>query len=164
MKNLFILALVGLMVLLTACKNVEPQFADAKPKPPVAVAAPQVVTFTNELDPHWLAPSTQMFTLGPGDRVEIELIGDPASKAITVVAPDGKLYFSLLPGLDVWGRTLGQTKAELESSFTNYHHEQPRVSLALRSVESKRVWVLGCVQAPGVYRMATPTTLLDRTC
>jgi polysaccharide biosynthesis/export protein len=31
----------------------------------------------------------------------------------------------------------------------------------LRGVESKRVWVLGCVQAPGVYAMATPLTLLD---
>jgi polysaccharide biosynthesis/export protein len=31
----------------------------------------------------------------------------------------------------------------------------------LRGVESKRVWVLGRVQAPGVYALATPMTLLE---
>jgi protein involved in polysaccharide export with SLBB domain len=102
-----------------------------------------------------------MFTLGPGDRLELELIGDLASRTATVVGPDGKLYFNLLPGVDVWGLTLTDAKARLENSFTNYHREQPRIAMTLRGVESKHVWVMGCVQAPGVYSMATPKTLLE---
>jgi protein involved in polysaccharide export with SLBB domain len=35
------------------------------------------------------------------------------------------------------------------------------VSVTLRGVESKRVWLLGRFQAPGVYTMAAPTTLLE---
>jgi len=46
------------------------------------------------------------------------LIGDPASRTITVVGPDGKLYFNLLPGVDVWGLTLTDAKARLENTFT----------------------------------------------
>lgn len=121
----------------------------------------QSVTLTNELDRRLLEAPTQMFTLGPGDRLELELIGEPASRTTTVVGPDGKLYFHVLPGLDVWGLTLSETKARMENSFTNYVREEPRVAMTLRGVESRRVWVLGSVQAPGVYAMATPLTLLD---
>jgi protein involved in polysaccharide export with SLBB domain len=37
----------------------------------------------------------------------------------------------------------------------------PQISLILRGVESKHVWVLGRVQAPGVYPIAAPMTLLE---
>src|SRR3974390_1187132 len=67
------------------------------------------VTVTNQLDPRLLRPSTTPFTLGPGDRVDIEVLGHPEARASTFVGPDGKLYFHLLPGLDVWGLTLSQT-------------------------------------------------------
>ncbi len=49
--------------------------------PPVISPAPldtAVVTSyaaTNRIDPAWLRPSPELFTLGPGDRVEIEMMG-----------------------------------------------------------------------------------------
>src|SRR5213075_3544856 len=95
------------------------------------------------------------------DRLEIEVIGDPASRTITIVGPDGKIYFSLLPGIDVWGATLAQAKALLEQEFAKYVREKPQVGIVLRGIESKRVWILGRVQAPGVYAMTTPLTLLE---
>jgi polysaccharide export outer membrane protein len=119
------------------------------------------VELTNRLNPACLQASTELFTLGPGDKLEIEILGEPASKAVTVVAPDGKIYFNLLPGLDVWGLTLGQAKANLERELAKYIRDQPQVSLLLRDVESKHVWILGHVQAPGIYPLATPTTLLE---
>ncbi len=119
------------------------------------------VTLTNQLNPQWLQAPTEPFTLGPGDNVEITLVGDPTSKSITVVGPDGKLYFSLLPGIDVWGLTLDQAKAQIETGLAKYMRERPQVSLVLREVESKQVWVLGRVQAPGLYPLSTPLTLLE---
>jgi protein involved in polysaccharide export with SLBB domain len=116
---------------------------------------------TNQIDPVWLQPPTEPFTLGPGDRVEIGLMGEVASKVTTIVAPDGKLYFDLLPGLDVWGLTLAQTKALIEKQYSQFVREPPRVSLVLRDVASRHVWILGRVQAPGVYPMASPITLLE---
>src|SRR5215467_74848 len=50
------------------------------------------VELNDRIDPNWLQPPTELFTLGPGDRLEIEVLGEPASRATTVVAPDGKLY------------------------------------------------------------------------
>ena len=151
------------LFLLAGCSTVKPPDSSHRldNAPGTDVSQARTVTLTNELDRRLLEVPTRLFTLGPGDKLEMEWIGDPASRTTTVVAPDGKLYFHVLPGLDVWGLSLGDAKARMESAFTNYAREQPRMAMTLRGVESKRVWVLGSVQAPGVYAMATPLTLLD---
>jgi polysaccharide biosynthesis/export protein len=143
------------------CKHVDGHYSSLK-APPVEKAPPaNTVIVSRKIEPAWLKPSPDLFTLGPGDRLEIEVLGDPASRAITVVAPDGKLYFNFLEGIDVWGATMAQAKASLENQLANYVREKPQVSIILRGVESKRIWVLGRVQAPGVYAMAAPMTLLE---
>jgi polysaccharide biosynthesis/export protein len=151
---------VLLALLLTGCQHAQPHFVALRSGPTNAVPV-KPVTLTNQFDPAWLQPPTELFTLGPGDRLEIEFMGETNSLSTTIVGPDGKVYFNLLPGLDVWGLTLAQTKAQLERELAKYVREQPQVSLALREVESKRIWVLGRVQAPGVYPLATPMTLLE---
>ena len=133
--------------------------APAPEPPPRAGLHP--VALNKQFDPAWLKPSPQLFTLGPGDKIEIEIIGEAASKATTVVAPDGKIYFNLLPGIDVWGLTIPQAKAQLETELGKYVREKPQISMILRGVESRRIWVLGRVQVPGVYPMTAPMTLLE---
>lgn len=118
-------------------------------------------TPANRIDPVLLQPPAEPFTLGPGDRIEIQLIGEPTSKSVSIVGPDGKLYYGLLPGLDVWGLTLAQTKSLIEKQYSQYVREPPKVSVILRDVESRRIWILGRVQAPGIYPMTAPMTLLE---
>src|SRR5207237_6492614 len=114
-------------------------------------AVTSAVTLSRQIDPSWLEPPTQLFTLGPGDKLEIELVGEPTSRTTTIVAPDGKIYFNLLPGIDAWGLTIAQAKQRLEAELYPKYVKQPQqISLVLRGVESKRIWVLGRVQAPGV--------------
>ena len=157
-----------LPVLLTACEHVEPHYADlpgAHSGPVTNVIANEAVlspvALDHPMDPAWLKPPARLFTLGPGDKLEIELLGEPGSRVTTIVAPDGKVYFNLLPGIDVWGLTLAEAKQRLESELAKFVRQAPQVSLVLRGVESKRFWVLGRVQAPGVYPLATPMTLLE---
>lgn len=121
----------------------------------------QSVQTTNQLDQSLLKPSEELFTLGPGDRVEIELLNDIGSRTLTSVGPDGKLYFNLLPGVDVWGLTLTQARELMEKEFQKFVREKPQVFITLREVASKRVWLLGRFQVPGVYSMTNSTTLLD---
>jgi polysaccharide biosynthesis/export protein len=129
--------------------------------PPINTGIVAAYSVTNRIDPAWLRPPPEPFTLGPGDKVEIEMMGDVASKTATVVGPDGKLYFDLLPGLDVWGLTLAKTKALIEKGYSQYVREPPKVAIILREVASRHVWVLGRVQVPGVYAMTGPMTLLE---
>ena len=120
-----------------------------------------MLSVTNTLDSALLRAPTNLFTLGPGDKLEIEQLDETNSLTTTVVGPDGKIYFSLLPGTDVWGLTLGQTRDVLEHEMARYVRGQPQINVNLRDVQSKHVWLLGRFQQPGVYNMAAPTTLLE---
>jgi protein involved in polysaccharide export with SLBB domain len=144
---------------LAGCQHAPPP----RPPPPAPVNTGIVAAYavTNQIDPAWLQPPLEAFTLGPGDRLEISLMGEAASKVLTVVGPDGKLYFDLLPGLDVWGLTLSQLKALIEKQYAQFVREPPKVSVVLREVASRHVWILGRVQAPGVYPMPGPMTVLE---
>lgn len=128
---------------------------------PLDQQAFSVVATTNQLEAQWLRTPTNFFKLGPGDTIEIELLGEAASRASAVVGPDGKIYFGLLPGTFVWGLTLAETKKVLEEGLQKFFRDQPLIALTLRGVTSQRVWILGQVAAPGIYPLATPLTLLE---
>jgi len=113
------------------------------------------------LDPALLKPSTTVFHLGPGDQLEIEIMGDPGSRATVTVGPDGKIYYYLLPGLDVWGMTLPELRERLAVELQRFVRQKPVVAATLRLAASERVWVLGRVSSPGIYTLNGPTTLLD---
>ncbi len=159
MKNLFLIA-AGLALFAVGCHSPGPQFDPYSREMP-NIPSMQSVRETNGLSPELLKPSTHLFTLGPGDRVEIELLDDLGSRTTTTVGPDGKLYFNLLPGVDVWGLTLSQAKDTLEKEFVRFVKERPQISITLREVVSRRIWLLGRFQAPGIYSMTNSTTLLE---
>jgi protein involved in polysaccharide export with SLBB domain len=76
------------------------------------------------------------------------------------VGLDGKIYFNVLSGVDVWGLSLEQTRMRLEQELAKYF-SQPQVSVTLRTVASKHVWVLGRLNRPGVFPLAGSMTLLE---
>jgi len=55
---------------------------------------------------------------------------------------------------------LAQTQELLEEGLSKYLN-QPHVSLTLRAVASKHVWLLGRLNKPGIYPMTGPMTLLE---
>lgn len=167
MKNYLLISL-GTVALLCGCQHTKPQGQFTEFEAPGIASTSKLkptgltmTTFTNTLDPALLRAPTNFFTLGPGDRLDIELQGETNSLTQTAVGPDGKIYFYLLPGLDVWGLTLGQTRSLVEQQLGQYVRGTPMVNVTLRSVESKRVWLLGRFQQPGVYNMSVPMTLLE---
>lgn len=126
---------------------------------------PEAFTFESKerqpVKPEWLKPSGEPYTLGPGDRVEIEVIGEPATQTLAPVGPDGKIYFYSLPGMDVTGMTPSEVRIQLESGLETFFREQPSVSVIPRKIVSRKVWLLGRLDTPGVYPLEGPTTLLE---
>ena len=110
--------------------------------------------------PEWLKPSTKEYTLGPGDKVEIEVLGEANTRMETFVTPNGMLYYSVAPGLDVRSKQLSQVKKDLEASLADiYSH--PQVSVRLIDVKSQRIWVLGRLNNPGIFPLNRPLRVLD---
>jgi polysaccharide export outer membrane protein len=156
MKTILYSGCMGALVLaLAGCASSKSDFTDTAPAP-----APKPVVVKNDIDPKLLEPDAGLMTLGPGDVLEVELIGSPETRTTAKVGPDGKIYFSLLPGMDVWGMNLPEAKAAIERELSRYQNS-PRIMLSLRAVGSKQVWVLGRLTRPGVYPITGPTTLLE---
>lgn len=156
----FLLALVWL----TGCETATGPKFNAQAESAAKLAAVTnltAVTSANAADADLLRPPSGNFTLGPGDQLEIEFPGDKTSITPTTVGPDGKIYFNLLPGLDVWGLTLPETQALIETNLAQFIRQPPPVSVTLRGVASRRIWLLGRLNSPGIYPLIAPTTLLD---
>lgn len=113
-----------------------------------------------KVDPAWLEPPKKEFALGPGDKLDIEILGEPNTRDQTFVTPDSKVYFNLLPGIDVKGKTVAQLQAEMTEKLSEFY-KRPQVSVTLIDVASARVWVLGRLYAPGVYPLKRPMRVLD---
>jgi len=124
-------------------------------------AATTGVTFTNQLPDELRKAAPEPFRLGPGDKLDLELIGDITTKTAVTVGADGKIYFYLLPGLDVWGLTVPETKSLIQRELGKFIRDEAQVGITLREVHSRRVWLLGRFQTPGVYPMPGNMTLLE---
>jgi polysaccharide biosynthesis/export protein len=116
---------------------------------------------TNSINPAWLQPTREPYRLGPGDVLDVEMIGEPQGRSSATVGPDGKIYYSLLPGLAVWGLTLAETTELLKTETAKFTRATPEPVVTLRVVASKRVSLLGSVANPGVYPLPGPMTLLE---
>jgi protein involved in polysaccharide export with SLBB domain len=132
-----------------------------QPAPIAALTTPVSAAGRPSLDAALLQRPAEPFRLGPGDELEIEVLGDVATRARVVVGPDGKIYFYVLPGLDVWGLSLAETQQLISRELQNFVREPQPVSLTLLNVQSQRVWVLGRTTKPGVYPITGPTRLLE---
>lgn len=153
------LAGLAIMCLLAGCAGTPGPSPETAPVAALTTAVPE--TETRSADSMLLRSPDEAFTLGPGDRLDIELVGDVSTRSRVVVGPDGKIYFYLLPGLDVWGLTLPETQTLISKELQRYVRQKQPVSLTLRNVESKRIWLLGRLGTPGVYPITGPTTLLE---
>jgi polysaccharide biosynthesis/export protein len=151
---------MALGIFLIGCKTGRgPAFDPYKPAAP-AESAGFAATASNQISPEMLRPSDAPFRLGPGDRLDIEILGGEFETVSTFVGPDGKIYFQLLTGLQVWGLTLPETKALLESKLSEFVRN-PQVAVTLRGVESRKIWITGQVQTPGVIPLAAPMSLVE---
>lgn len=99
------------------------------------------------------------YRLGPGDRLELELMEVPDTRQISIVMPDGDLYYQTAH-VHAAGLTITELKAELEKSL-DADYREPQLSLILRSMTSQRVMVMGRVNNPGIIPLDTPTTLVE---
>jgi protein involved in polysaccharide export with SLBB domain len=172
-RKLIFLAGVQASLLLTGCGTASgPRFDPYAGTEPNSSAPARLtaVAVTNAPDSALLQLPSEHFRLGPGDSLEIRLVDESATLAAaggsapltaTIVGPDGKIYFDFLPGLDVWGLTLPETKALIENELMKFMREKPQVSVTLRGVASRQVWLLGRLNKPGIYPLAAPVTLLE---
>ena len=107
------------------------------------------------------AVAFEHYRIGPNDSLQITVWANPeVSVPEVVVRPDGKISFPLLDDVAADGLTPLELKQVLTDGLSEYI-TAPTVTVVVRDIRSKMVYVLGEVARPGPIAMHANMTLVD---
>ena len=100
------------------------------------------------------------YTIGPEDVLSVVFWREPDMSAEVVVRPDGKISLPLLNDIDTLGLTPDQLRAQLTEHARKFVAE-PNVSVVVKQIHSRKVFITGNVERPGPYGIGSPMTVLQ---
>ncbi|HET7204449.1 MAG TPA: SLBB domain-containing protein [Steroidobacteraceae bacterium] len=115
--------------------------------------------------PSTFAPVTDVpvpaeYVVGPGDRLEVQLIGNTRGRHSLVVNRDGRIMFPELGPIPVSGLRFEEARARIEARVT----EQmigTQAFISMGDLRSIRVFVLGEAERPGSYVVSGLATITN---
>lgn len=101
------------------------------------------------------------YKLHPGDKMIVGVYDDPKLlPQEMVVAPDGKISYPLVGVLQVGGKTIEQTRVEIEARLKKYISD-PVAVVIVTGVLGNAVYVVGQVLKPGQIIMNPTISVLQ---
>lgn len=123
------------------------------PQKPNAPSSPDVHTAT----PGSTDPS---YTIGPEDVLNISVWKEPDFSTTVPVRPDGKVSLPLIGDVQAAGKTPEALTADVTTLLKKYV-EQPRVTVMVTAINSRRVFLLGEITRPGPIVITPGMTILQ---
>jgi len=123
-----------------------PATQPATPEAPAPVAPPVVVP------PDYI--------IGPEDVLSIVYWRDKDMSTDAAVRPDGKISLPLLNDVQAAGLTPAQLRDSLVAESKKYIAD-PNVTVVVKQINSRRVFITGEIGKPGTYVLSGPTTVLQ---
>jgi polysaccharide export outer membrane protein len=121
-----------------------------------AGAAPTVATRTTGIRP-W---NEQDYRLGPGDKLRVEVYGEPQLSQALQVRPDGKITLTLIGDVLAAGRTSIELRDALTTALKQYVNS-PAVTVIVQDAVANQIDVVGEVATPGQQVLMGPMTILQ---
>lgn len=100
------------------------------------------------------------YILGPGDKLNIELLDIPEFSGNFSIGPDGTIYLPRLRALYVEGLTVEELRYFLTDQFKTYVQD-PQVYVNPTKYRAVRVYVGGEIARPGYYMLSAGEILED---
>jgi polysaccharide biosynthesis/export protein len=100
------------------------------------------------------------YTINPGDNLDVDVYKEVELTKTVVVRPDGKFSFPLAGDIVAVGRTVVQIQQELSNRLTKYIPE-PVVTVAVKTLDGCKIYVIGQVQHPGAFVMNPRMSVLQ---
>jgi polysaccharide biosynthesis/export protein len=115
--------------------------------------------------PTTFAPVTDIpvpaeFVVGPGDRLEVQLIGNTRARHSLTVNRDGRIMFPDLGPINVAGLRFEQAKARIESRVGEQMIGTQAI-VSMGDLRSVRVYVLGEAERPGSFTVSSLATITN---
>ena len=106
--------------------------------------------------------ATPGFTIGPGDTVQVTVLGRPELSAAGNVSGDGLVTAALVGAVPVLGLTPQQAAQRIARAYKDGQFlVDPQVTVTMTEYQSQQLSVLGEVTAPGRFPMRTRLSILD---
>jgi polysaccharide biosynthesis/export protein len=100
------------------------------------------------------------FVIGPADVLSIVYWRDKDMSTDVVVRPDGKISLPLLNEITAAGLTPAELRDFLMSESKRYI-ANPNVTVIVKQINSRKVFITGEVGKPGTYPLDGPTNVLQ---
>ena len=100
------------------------------------------------------------YVIGPDDQLTIVYWREKELSADVVVRPDGLISLPLLNDIPAGGLTPDQLRVAITQGATKFI-EDPTVSVVVKAINSRKVFITGQIGKPGPYPLAGPTTVLQ---
>jgi polysaccharide export outer membrane protein len=128
-------------------------FAQTVQKPAAQAAAPPVASVKSATLP-------TDYVIGADDQLSVVFWGDKEMSGDVVVRPDGKISLPLLNEIQAAGLTPDQLRAHLVTAASKYI-EEPNVTVVVKAIHSRNVFITGNVTKPGTYALDANMTVLQ---
>lgn len=141
------------------CLSSAPALAQTPVRPQPAPAAPAQTPAAAPAIPTGVTPPAD-YVIGTDDQLVIIFWREKDMSAEVSVRPDGKISLPLLNDIQAAGLTPEQLRLALTEAAGKYI-EEPTVTVVVKAINSRRVFITGQVAKPGPYLLTSPTTVLQ---
>jgi polysaccharide biosynthesis/export protein len=100
------------------------------------------------------------YVIGAQDVLSIVFWRDKEMSADVTVRPDGKISLPLLNDVQAQGLTPERLRANLAEAASKYI-EEPTLSVVIREIHSRNVFITGSVSKPGTYVLTPEMNVLQ---
>ena len=100
------------------------------------------------------------YVIGPDDVLTILFWRDKEMSGDVAVRPDGMISLPLLHEVPAAGLTPDQLREKLTAEAAKLM-EDPNVTVVVKAIHSRKIFVTGQVTRPGAYPLSAPTTVLQ---
>jgi protein involved in polysaccharide export with SLBB domain len=100
------------------------------------------------------------YVVGVDDIIQIQVIQPEQIATTSTVSPDGFISFHYIGSVKVKGKTLPEIQEEIEHRLADGYMKYPIVAVTLQESRSRKFFVYGEVNKPGMYPLEENTTVL----
>jgi polysaccharide export outer membrane protein len=100
------------------------------------------------------------YLIGADDILNVVFWREKEMSTDVVVRPDGRITLPLISDVHASGLTPEQLRARIHEEASKYIQD-PSVTVVVKQINSRRVFVTGLVGKPGAYPLSNPTTVLQ---
>jgi polysaccharide biosynthesis/export protein len=137
----------------------------AQPPPSSTRPAPATPAATAATKPAPPAPTPGIptpadYVIGPDDALDVIVWRDKDMSAAVQVRPDGKISLPLVNDIQAAGLTPDQLRESVKAAVARFVTD-PAVTIVVKQINSRKVFVTGSVGKPGPYPLSDTMTVLQ---